>query len=556
MPVKLPEKEKRMLQALHYLSTHPEISKNSIARQFQLPLSTFKARAAGRLTRHNAHVDQQRCTPGEESALIRWCQDLSAGGYPVRLDMLREMGEYLLNKRVVGRWEPANEDHISLGIHWPRRFLARSSCLKAVLSKTIDHTRSQACTRDNFQRWFDAFHTVIQQHQSTASDIYNIDETGFRMGDTGRQYVIVDNKTTGSTWTSEEKGEALTVVECVCADGTLLPPFIIFKGKHIQSTWLSSSVPDNWMASVSPKGWTSNYLGLRWLIRNFEPNTREKAAGRQRILILDGHGSHLTPPFVEFCDQHKISILCMPAHTSHRLQPLDVSVFASLKHWYRRETDSRMRVSHVAVPKAAFIQIYEKARPKALTVHNVQSGFRKTGLIPYAPGMVIRQLPICRQTPEPDISIPSDLLPQTPRTTQDLHQMAAASSLIKLGALNLHTQAQLLDSKMYKGAEIAYNRLAILERDHADLIEFHETHRKGKRKKIVGGCEMTMGEMKRQLNDAAVVSSRRKKPPAKKQKTRAVSIESLSTCFLGSETTVIEDPTMDNETVYSCIVLG
>lgn len=55
-----------------------------------------------------------------------------------------------------------------------------------------------------------------------------------------------------------------------------------------------------------------------------------RTIGRYR-LILDGHGSHATAGFYHFCKHHQIISHYMPAHSSHHLQPLDVSCFAPLK---------------------------------------------------------------------------------------------------------------------------------------------------------------------------------------------------------------------------------
>jgi hypothetical protein len=75
----------------------------------------------------------------------------------------------------------------------------------------------------------------------------------------------------------------------VSATSTTIPPFIIFKGKQIQSTWIPSNVSLDWMTAVSPKGWTSNKLGYKWLIENFELQTREKA--RYQHLYQDSSSS-------------------------------------------------------------------------------------------------------------------------------------------------------------------------------------------------------------------------------------------------------------------------
>ncbi|KAK4098673.1 DDE-domain-containing protein, partial [Parathielavia hyrcaniae] len=75
---------------------------------------------------------------------------------------------------------------------------------------------------------------------------------------------------------------------------------------------------------VSDNGWTTDELTFEWLQEVFEPQTRNRTVGQYRLLILDGHGSHLTPAFDKFCTEHRILTECMPPHSSHYLQPLDV----------------------------------------------------------------------------------------------------------------------------------------------------------------------------------------------------------------------------------------
>jgi hypothetical protein len=49
------------------------------------------------------------------------------------------------------------------------------------------------------------------------------------------------------------------------------------------------------------------------------------------MLILDGYRSHLTPEFDRTCTKNDIIPVCMPPHSSHLLQPLDVGCFVVLK---------------------------------------------------------------------------------------------------------------------------------------------------------------------------------------------------------------------------------
>jgi len=75
----------------------------------------------------------------------------------------------------------------------------------------------------------------------------------------------------------------------------------------------------------------------------FEPETRRNDVKR-RLLLLDGHGSHLTARFVAFCIGKSIDLVVLPAHTSHLLQPLDVGVFSPLKGLYRPRSRLRKEV--------------------------------------------------------------------------------------------------------------------------------------------------------------------------------------------------------------------
>ncbi|EED24000.1 conserved hypothetical protein [Talaromyces stipitatus ATCC 10500] len=80
--------------------------------------------------------------------------------------------------------------------------------------------------------------------------------------------------------------------------------------------------------NVSDNGWTTDKIGLEWLKTHFIPLTDGRTLGKYRMLILDGHGSHLTPEFDRICTENNIIPVCMPPHSSHRLQPLDVGCFA------------------------------------------------------------------------------------------------------------------------------------------------------------------------------------------------------------------------------------
>ena len=49
------------------------------------------------------------------------------------------------------------------------------------------------------------------------------------------------------------------------------------------------------------------------------------------MLICDGHDSHISVAFIYHCMQNDIILLLLLPHSSHLMQPLDISVFGPLK---------------------------------------------------------------------------------------------------------------------------------------------------------------------------------------------------------------------------------
>ena len=58
------------------------------------------------------------------------------------------------------------------------------------------------------------------------------------------------------------------------------------------------------------------------------------------MLIIDGHTSYVTLEVVIKAMDVGLDLLTLPSHTSHRLQPLDVSIFAPFKKSFRCYRDA------------------------------------------------------------------------------------------------------------------------------------------------------------------------------------------------------------------------
>ena len=137
--------------------------------------------------------------------------------------------------------------------------------------------------------------------------------------------------------------EFISCLACVCADGTSIPPTLIYQGLSgdLQTTWVNDlHVEDEAYFASAPNGWSSDAMGLAWLER-FDQNTNHKSS-RRRLLIVDGHSSHVNWTFVKVCDALRIILLVLPPHSTHRFQSLDVVLFSPLEQAYSKHLTKKI----------------------------------------------------------------------------------------------------------------------------------------------------------------------------------------------------------------------
>ena len=125
----------------------------------------------------------------------------------------------------------------------------------------------------------------------------------------------------------------------------------------------------------------------------FDRYTRVRARGKYRLLILDGHDSHVTKAFIEYAHANKILALLFPPHATHALQPLDVACFRSLAHHYSEELLHRGHTTEGWAPVAQsdFFPLLWAAWKKTFTKNLIEEAFRCTGIQPQDADVVLEK---------------------------------------------------------------------------------------------------------------------------------------------------------------------
>ena len=260
---------------------------------------------------------------------------------------------------------------------------------------------------------------------------------------------------------------------------------VIFKGENLMTSWMPRTPPKGWYFSCNTKGWTSNEHGEKWL-QLFDAATKEKANKRKRLLICDGHDSHISAEFVRYCIDNDILILLLVPHSSHLTQPLDVGVFGPLKRAMSAQLDPIFRTGISRLQKVEWMEAYVKARHIAITTSNILGGWRGAGLFPTNKQHILRQLADKHTTPSPSLQLakPTPFLNNS--SPADVLVLRSANVAFNNALLQttadspVKTRGRCLGEIMEK----LYAENAILRKDNSELrcqIRSRKERTKGKR---------------------------------------------------------------------------
>ncbi|KAE8219195.1 hypothetical protein CF319_g7065 [Tilletia indica] len=369
----------RKVQLAVRLHKQKGLSVSSAATTAGTPRNTTWRRINGTPYRRKTSVNGKRLSFEEERALVMFTEEMHKTGFPLRKGDVEDMAMILIKKRTTSGTEPK-----PLGAKWFRRFRQRHQALDFKRIATLSRARSSGMTRDRARGFFNLLQDLHDDFGLEPNGIFTMDETGVQRGTPSiAQWFVVPAGAQKDLRPAFIDGsqELTTVIECIGADGSVLPPLYVFKGKTLD---LSEIVDEQHGGSVtaSETGWTNTLITMRWFEGVFLPNSeRISGSGKPRVLTMDGHKSHFPLPVLELAVQKKVHIICLPAHTTQALSPLDVSCFRPLKERWAEELRQEMMLSG-CVKRSDVIRLYGSARTKAMTSANAISGFANTGIWP------------------------------------------------------------------------------------------------------------------------------------------------------------------------------
>ena len=158
--------------------------------------------------------------------------------------------------------------------------------------------------------------------------IYNCNETGISVVHKPGKVIAELCRRNVYAVTSAEWGKTHNMVlSCVSASGYVLPPMIIYpRKKSVPESLKGIAIPGT-LFKNGESGWINGQLFIEW----FQFFLQHIPPVRPVLLLQDGHASYISIDLIELARANEVHLPCLPLHTTHILQPLDVGVFKSFK---------------------------------------------------------------------------------------------------------------------------------------------------------------------------------------------------------------------------------
>ncbi len=269
--------ERSMLAALEAVKSGSSIKRAAL--QHGVPRSTLQDRFNGRVVHGTNPGVRPYLERDEEKELCDFLVTVGEIGYGKTRRQVKDIAESVAREKGL-----LKKEKISDG--WFRRFLERNPSLRLRKGDSTCTARMSAMeNKEAIESYFDVLKYVLDEHglQDRPAQIYNVDESGVPLDHRAPRVLVKKGQRKVRYRTSGNKNQ-VTVVGCVNAAGSAMPPFVIFDAKSLNMEWTVGEVPGT-TYGLSANGWIDMELFKGWFTNHF---LRHAVSARPLLLLLDG----------------------------------------------------------------------------------------------------------------------------------------------------------------------------------------------------------------------------------------------------------------------------
>ena len=254
--------------------------------------------------------------PNLEKALIKWIQDtrrdcLGVSTTTVRLQALR-----LAKEQSIAEFKAS--------MNWCRRLFGRNNL--SIRRRTTISQRLPSDHEELLMKFQSYVIKMRQKYDYNMSQIGNADQTPVTFDLPSETTVSIKGaRSVTMRSTGNEKNRFTVMLGCM-ADGTKLPPYVVFKRK----TMPKDKFPSGVIVRVQEQGWFNDSLMDDWLKTVWMK--RKGGLEKQRsMLVLDAFRCHTTNNVKSKLKRHNTDLVIIPGGMTSILQPMDVVVNKPIK---------------------------------------------------------------------------------------------------------------------------------------------------------------------------------------------------------------------------------
>jgi hypothetical protein len=107
---------------------------------------------------------------------------------------------------------------------------------------------------------------------------------------------------------------------------------------------------------------------------------------------MDNHGRHLTPQFILLARANNIVPFTFPVHLTHCMQPLDVGVFQSYKHWHNKAIQCALETLDFEYTILSFLRDLCEVQSKTFKRTTIQNAFTTSAMWPINCQKVVQKM--------------------------------------------------------------------------------------------------------------------------------------------------------------------
>lgn len=214
-------------------NTKNRVTVKSFAESYDVPYDRLRCRINGVNSRSTRPRTNQRLDRAQYETLYQYIDRLDhARTAPTPQLLRKDVNEILKRNHENPFIKPP-----TISKNWPYRFLKLHPEYTKKKVKKIDPKRSDAERIEDIRGWFGELDIIMEAYGIQEGDIYNMDETGFRLGEGKDENTISRADTKQAKVSSSYTRILVTILECIGIDGQVLPPFIIMPGKRHMVNW-------------------------------------------------------------------------------------------------------------------------------------------------------------------------------------------------------------------------------------------------------------------------------------------------------------------------------